>query len=437
MLAMKLAGGFSRVRTASLAIAATMLLGAPSAMSVDQSPDAKACPDGMAKDYVTHIGWIDESFLRLLTADGRQEPLSVQRPNALLRHFRVRVNIDGERPKDWRLTLYDEQMQHALQIMGPRDFERGATMWSKRIDGGRAKAILQSRGASASPFLKINGVISVAKEAKVAYYSVQNKDSVQWQCLSCPRIQEHRDICAAERIQCTDTSVDQRRLGDSVGMVMVFGAKAAWTCSGFLIAPDLFLTNWHCGGSTQVTDSYWDDDTLRNLIIDFSWDGDDLSNEFGWSNTEVVPGKNVVRDKELDYAIFRVRPLLQTIGLPPFATIEDAAPIVQDAPLSIVHHPLSRVKHLTKRECRVVAAEHPSWFTSKPGVDFTHECDTEGGSSGAPIFNEHNHVVGVHHSGHTLDQAGNCDNKNKAVKISRILDSLDVSLKDEILRAQR
>jgi hypothetical protein len=436
MRAIKRLGDFSRLRTASLAIAATMLLGAPSAMSVDQSPTEKSCSDNMAKDYVTHIGWIEEDFVKLLTGDGRQESLSAQRPNALLRHFRIRVNVYGEQPKDWRLTLYDEKIQHASQIMAKQDFERGATMWSKRLDGGRAKAVLQSRGAS-SPFLRINGLISVAKEAKVAYYSVQNRDAVQWQCLSCPTIREHQDICDAERILCTDTSVDQRRLGESVGMVMVFGAKAAWTCSGFHVAPGLFLTNWHCGGSTLASDSYWDDDTLRNLIIDFSWDGDDLSNEFGWSNTEVVPGKSVVTDRDLDFAIFRIRPLLQTIGLPPIATLENAAPIVEDAPLRIVHHPLSRVKHLTKRECRVVAADHPSWFTSKPGVDFKHECDTEGGSSGAPVFDERGYVVGVHHSGHTLDPAGNCDNKNKAVKISRILDSLPASLKDEILHAQR
>jgi hypothetical protein len=99
----------------------------------------------------------------------------------------------------------------------------------------------------------------------------------------------------------------------------------------------------------------------------------------------------------------------------------------------LIHHPRGQLKHLTQKDCVVDSPDHPSWFDRKAGMDFTHRCDSEGGSSGAPLFDRDGFVVGVHHAGYGLDANGQCDQRNKAVKIEKIIDDLPDPLRQEIL----
>jgi hypothetical protein len=139
----------------------------------------------------------------------------------------------------------------------------------------------------------------------------------------------------------------------------------------------------------------------------------------------------------LDYVIFRVKPLLQSIGRPPIVRIRhDDAAVTGGMPLQIIHHPLSRIKHLTEQRCEVLDPDFPGRYSGAKGVRFSHSCDTEGGSSGAPVFDRDWNVVGLHHAGH-LNADRTCDGKNKAIKIGRILDSLPQTLKQEILNWQQ
>ena len=66
------------------------------------------------------------------------------------------------------------------------------------------------------------------------------------------------------------------------------------------------------------------------------------------------------------------------------------------------------------------------WTSTAPAVDFTHDCDSEGGSSGAPVFDAAGRIVGLHHYGHNVDPATcrDTDAVNKAVRIDQIIDFL-------------
>ena len=55
-----------------------------------------------------------------------------------------------------------------------------------------------------------------------------------------------------------------------------------------------------------------------------------------------------------------------------------------------------------------------------PGTDLSHSCDTEGGSSGSPVFTAQGKVIALHHFG----IGGAFPDRTRAVLMTRILADL-------------
>jgi hypothetical protein len=235
------------------------------------------------------------------------------------------------------------------------------------------------------------------------------------------------------------TPTNLRRLGDTVGVLLGSFGRASWVCSGVMIAEDLFLTNWHCGGPGSVPGAapgsrvrfpdggYWSQDVIRDAIVDLSWDGDPISRE-------VEPFEVVAKDKALDFALLRVRPL-DDRGPIAAAPIR-AASVTAGETLMIIHHPEGHPKRITEQSCAAVDAAWPGWSAASDDSDFTHVCDTEGGSSGAPILDAQGRVVGLHHLGFELDPT-TCSptlTKNRGVHIVRIVEALRRDHPDVVAR---
>jgi V8-like Glu-specific endopeptidase len=68
--------------------------------------------------------------------------------------------------------------------------------------------------------------------------------------------------------------------------------------------------------------------------------------------------------------------------------------------------------------------QRAGWRNRAVSSEFTHLCDTEAGSSGAPVLNGQNELVGLHHLGFDYDmqRCEYLDRENKAVSIAAILD---------------
>jgi len=64
---------------------------------------------------------------------------------------------------------------------------------------------------------------------------------------------------------------------------------------------------------------------------------------------------------------------------------------------------------------------YPGWRNAAAKTEILHSCDTEGGSSGAPVFDEEGNLAALHHLGYETPPGGKCDYQNKAVKILDIL----------------
>ncbi|MBY3136540.1 S1 family peptidase [Rhizobium laguerreae] len=210
----------------------------------------------------------------------------------------------------------------------------------------------------------------------------------------------------------------EKRQAEAVGMFITaegnnLDGVATWTCSGALVVDRpglLFLTNDHCGG---LSEPRWSSSVCQgNGIVDFSWDGDAISRQH--QCLEVVK-----RSSSLDLALLRLAP----------AASDDAAPlpasfamnIDEGEAIAVIHHPSSETKKIS-RNCVALIADVSG--TVNEANDFAYDCDTEAGSSGAPVFDAEGNVVGIHHTGHEKAAAGQCDGLNKAVRLDRIREFL-------------
>ncbi|MBF9196100.1 trypsin-like serine peptidase [Microvirga terrestris] len=226
--------------------------------------------------------------------------------------------------------------------------------------------------------------------------------------------------------------VGPRRAGYSVGMLLT-GSNAApgsegpasWCCSGVMITSDLFLTNWHCGGSRVVEGEYWNTTTCAQTLIDLGWNlATGLSQQL---SCQAV----LAKDQRLDFAILRVRALIGSGGISgaPIRSRLSTAPI-SERDIYVVHHAQCSPK-LVSKNCRVQDARIPAWIEAPVDMvadlapNFAHDCDTEPGSSGGAVFNTARELIGIHHSGFARDE--NCepvDRLNKGVSLAAILDYL-------------
>jgi Trypsin-like peptidase domain len=321
------------------------------------------------------------------------------------RYLRVRFELDSPAGCDWYLTVRDS-MYRVIQTFTPRNIRNPQNQWTVRIPGSVARFQLERCGEN-SPAIKFKEYIWMPEEEKKnSYYTVQD--------LNRKRI--YPLYKSLESV--VPTSV--RPWGDYVGFMMSSWGSVNWACSGVLVAPDLFLTNWHCGAPPTFTsdDGYWSPQIVEDTIIDFSWDDDDLSREY-------IAAECVAADKALDFAILKVRAIDSAEEARP--AVLSSRPVKSGDPIRIIHHPAAMRKQTS--DCQVVDAPYKEQPT-----DFTHRCDTEAGSSGAPVFDSQGNVVGLHHHGfEVIVKNNNCryaDNLNKAVRMDKILEFLECERQD-------
>ena len=327
------------------------------------------------------------------------------------RYIRVRVEMNSVPACAWYLSVRDEQYR-LIQTLTEIDIGQAGVSWTRRVPGGQALFDLQPCADGRQPVVRFDSYVwmpkVIAKDRP--YYSWQGPTAA------------YGDMVAA------DTSV--RRLGDFVGFLIGSWDRQVWVCSGVAIAPELFLTNWHCGGPrTFPSNGYWNDTLRRDLIIDLSWDGDLISREYSVASV-------VTASEPLDYALLRMRSIEGSGRMRPVPL--SSTPVSANDELVVVHHAEGLPKQVT-RQCTVASAAHKGWRNQAVLSDFTHLCDTESGSSGGAVFNAQGKLVGLHHLGFEYDSQCRHDGLNKALHISQVLADIgtrDAAAHTEIMSAQ-
>ncbi len=172
-------------------------------------------------------------------------------------------------------------------------------------------------------------------------------------------------------------------------------------CTAIRVGETLFLTNYHC----------WEAVGCRvRFRMGYERRLPDVEQAL-FECTAVV-----TKAEELDFALLRVHPLYPEQAFYPAATLSKAPLVLGQALVTAGHPVLQRKKIDVSPGCEVTRADP---YVHDGVLSMQHQCDTQGGSSGSPLFDrETGHVVGLHWGGE--DRTGS----NHGVPMTLILERI-------------
>lgn len=219
-----------------------------------------------------------------------------------------------------------------------------------------------------------------------------------------------------------DVAQWRERLGEIEGRVCRVEVQNGSFGTGFLLGPDVVMTNYHVVESViKGKNGYKPDDVVLRFDYKRLKDGTTLSqgrehrlpttntnwlvdySPYSSADLEPEPKSNLPETGELDYALLQVdgTPGHEAVGekpepgAPPRGWIEIPATehsFESQTPLFIVQHPKAAPLKLALNTNAVIDV-------NANGTRVTYRTNTEPGSSGSPVFDQDWNLVALHHSG--------------------------------------
>ena len=199
----------------------------------------------------------------------------------------------------------------------------------------------------------------------------------------------------------------------SVAYVSVKSGAKRWSGTGFMCAPDLFLTNHHVVSEKAL---------LSDVLVRFNYQEDFEGKAQPTSEFDAVADGLFHANKALDYAIFQIADSPgNTWGYLPL----DARDIRKDERINIIQHPNGLPKKISLQNNIVeyVGGNVLQYITS-----------TNPGSSGSPVLDDGWEVVGLHHAGGRIAEPTTKQfyNRNEGILITRILADLPAEIREKV-----
>lgn len=164
--------------------------------------------------------------------------------------------------------------------------------------------------------------------------------------------------------------------------------------TGFLIAPDLVLTNYH---AFRPEGTSYNLDVRANRCRLHFMEARDRNNGHKFFKLHQNWCVAFSESNQLDYLLLRLAQPIRAEELAPVEIEIDTSALQEGMYVNIVHHPLGKDMAISLR-CNDVVAVEPTRIY--------YLADTQNGSSGAPVFDDHWRVVALHRSGGEKDVSG-------------------------------
>jgi V8-like Glu-specific endopeptidase len=186
--------------------------------------------------------------------------------------------------------------------------------------------------------------------------------------------------------------------------------------TGFLVAPDLLLTNHHVIPDREASEG---------AVFRFNFQSDWRGEARKPAEHRARLGGVFVTDEALDYSLIEVD---ETPGAAWGWLPLKGAPIRRDDRVNIIQHAGGQQKQVSFQNNLVVHVG---------GGVAQYVTSTLPGSSGAPVFDDHWEVVAIHHAGGALIEAKPESRhfRNEGILIAPILQSLPTELKARLAAA--
>jgi hypothetical protein len=186
-----------------------------------------------------------------------------------------------------------------------------------------------------------------------------------------------------EMFAITQQTRDIRARARGVALIEIETPSGPIPCTGFLVSDSLLVTASHCIRNEH-------DRGAANVYFDFDGVSPPPRLHMRLSRIE-YPKAGVLRT--LDIVVCRLQAPLP--GRPHAMLSRRILPAGEH--LLIIHHSGGDPTKVSGNDCHVAVAS----TTAADGhyTDLGHNCDTEGGSSGSPVYDKAGNVIAVHHLG--------------------------------------
>lgn len=252
------------------------------------------------------------------------------------------------------------------------DLASKTRIWSKVVSGGSLSVRVRGRDAAEKLAFKLT---------RIAY----DFDAVAEKSLV-GAVNGLTDVALYEG----PMSGELARIAPSVAKLEYIKDGAKYTCSGFLIDQQRFVTNAHCIDSQVLCDT-------AVAVFDYqklSHGGISLGQQYRCDEF-------LGADKAIDAAVFSLseNPTNDDPERQPIAFGD--MPVTKTEPLLLIQHPGGSPKMVSVEGCMASTLPQTPGTDGDPALsNFEHGCDTEQGSSGSPLLRANGKLVGLHKIGH-------------------------------------